>query len=168
MLHGVLHNTLFVALLSGAALGQTAPTIPSKEEIFELVDKADQKVSAFEAAIKQVRVVLDDADPGLSENYLDAASTAHWMIQTAHKNGPSAYALVALLATLDDLSLDAMRAAVIFAKLGTSRPGANDAVILLTAVGTGCNDIAELIMHATLRYIQAEEKILEILLDKKE
>jgi hypothetical protein len=127
-------------------------------------------VASFEAAIKKVKAALDGVDPSLSKNYLDAAyaaSTAHWMIQTVHKNGPSAYALVGLLATLDDLSLDAARAALIFAKLGTSRTDANDSVILLTAVGTGCNDIAELIMHATLRFIQAEEKALELLLDKK-
>lgn len=168
MLHNGLGTSLLLVLIGGAAFGQAAPSLPSKEEIFELVDKADQKVSSFEATIKQVRLALDKADTNLAKNYLDAASTAHWMIQTLHKNGPSGYALVGLLATLDDLSLDAMRAAVIFAKLAPSSPGANNSVMLLTAVGTGCNDVAELIMHATLRFIQAEEKVLELLLDKKE
>jgi hypothetical protein len=86
--------------------------MPSKSEIFELLDKADQKISGFEVAVKGAKPNLDGIDAKLSKNYLDAASTAHLMIQTLHKNGPSAYGLVGLLATLDDLSLDAANAGV--------------------------------------------------------
>ena len=37
---------------------------------------------------------------------------------------------------------------------------------VLTAAATGCNDIAELIMHATLRYAYAEEEVLDGLFAK--
>ena len=39
------------------------------------------------------------------------------------------------------------------------------AVFALSAAGTACNDIAELIFHATMRLIAAEETALNKLLD---
>lgn len=163
----ILHGTLLLAVFAGAALGQSGSSLPSKDEIFELLDKADQKISAFENAVKSSRPKLDEIDRKLSGNYLDATSTAHTMIQALHKSGPSGYGLVSLLATLDDLSLDAANASVklLYAtKAGQPNAEAVAAVILLGNSGTACNDIAELLMHATLRYIHVEEEVLEKLL----
>jgi hypothetical protein len=105
-----------VLLLSVFVLGQNKPvdqgSMPSKEEVSELVAKADEKVSSFEEAVKNAKPHLDKINPKLVTNYLDGASTAHTIIRNLQNNGPSAYGLVSLLATLDDLSLDASTASV--------------------------------------------------------
>jgi hypothetical protein len=64
--------------------------MPSKCEIFELIDQADQKVSGFEAAVRNVKPALDGFDAKLAKNYTDGATTAHFMIQSIHKNGSTA------------------------------------------------------------------------------
>jgi hypothetical protein len=154
-------------VFAGLALGQTETSIPSKDEIFELLDKADQKISAFEDSVRSSRPKLDEIDPKLAINYLDATSTAHLMVQAMHKNGASGYVLVGLLATLDDLSLDAANASVkLLYPTKARQPNAEAvaAVVLLSNSGTACNDIAELLMHATLRYIHVEEEALQKLL----
>jgi hypothetical protein len=154
------------------AFAQAQTSLPSKEEISELLSKADQKISSFEIAVKNAKPYIDEINPQLATNYLDAASTAHTMILALGKNGPSAYRLVGLLTTLDDLSLDAANASVRLLRMdeeyvikgGKPNAKAFEAVVGLTAAGTGCNDIAELIMHATMRYIRAEEDTLDKLL----
>ena len=52
----------------------------------------------------------------LVTNYLDAANTAHLIIDSMQKKGPSGSSLVGLFATLDDLSLDAANASVLLLK----------------------------------------------------
>jgi hypothetical protein len=149
--------------------------MPSRDEIFELLDKAEQNISTFEDAVKKAKPKLDEVDPKLSNNYLDAASTAHWMLQTLHKDGPSAYRLVSLLATMDDLSRDAANASTRLLMSdaehvanGRQRDGRVLAsVILLSNSGTACNDIAELIMHATLRLVHAEEDLISSVAKQK-
>ena len=158
---------LLFALAGRVALGQTDVSMPSRSEIFELIDKADQKISDFEGALKTAKPALDAIDAKLSKNYLDGASTAHFMIQSIHKNGPSAYALVGLLATMDDLSLDAANASVKLLAIRGQQDNVASWVVSLSTSGAACNDISELIMHATLRFVQAEEAILGKLLDKK-
>ena len=162
-----LTGILLFASVGGIALGQADLSMPSKSEIFELVDKADQKVSGFEAAVKNAKAALDAIDVKLSKNYMNGASTAHFMIQSIHKNGPSAYALVGLLATMDDLSLDAANASVQLLSIRGPQENVAAWVVLLSNSEIACNDISELIMHATMRFIQAEEAILAKLLDKK-
>lgn len=105
----------------------------------------------------------------------DAAATAHGLIESTQKNGVSAYRLVGVLATLDDLSLDAANASVVLLANEAGRlakgekPGAAalGAVVALRSAGTGVNDISELLMHATLRFVAAEEKVLNKLLDER-
>jgi hypothetical protein len=158
---------LLFASFPGIGLGQSDLSMPSKSEIFELVDKADQKVSAFEVAVKSTKPYLDAIDVSLAKTSLEGAANAHQIIQTMHKNGPSAYGLVALLATMDDLSLNAANASVKLLSVRGQQDNVASWVLLLSTSGVACNDISELIMHATLRFVQAEEAILGKLLDKK-
>jgi len=148
--------------------------MPSEKEFSELLAKADEKVSAFEAAVKNAKPRLDKINTKYATNYLDAAATAHTVISKTLKNGPTAYALVTILTTLDDLSLDAASGTAfllatdedqVVAKGAAPDPNTRSDVLTLSAAGTGCNDIAELIMHATLRFIAAEETALNKLLD---
>lgn len=70
---------LFYAL-SGVTFGQTKSAVgkqiemPSESEVRELLSEANQKVVAFEEAVKAAKVQLDKIDPKLGANYLDAAS----------------------------------------------------------------------------------------------
>jgi hypothetical protein len=182
-LHGNMEvgmGKLLVVLLFGVlAWGQDKPAgqpvMPSKEEVSELVSKADEKVSGFEEAVGNARPHLDRINPKLVLNYTEAASTAHTIIKSIQKNGPSAYTLVSLLATLDDLALDASTASGQLLKTDEEQVtkgkqpdvGRLSSVILLNTSGTACNDIAELILHATLRYVDAEERVLGTLLEKQ-
>ena len=86
--------------------------MPSDAEIGELLTKADQKVAGFEEAVKLAKPHLDRTNSRLCF-CLDAAATAHKLIEATQKNGTSAFRLVGLLATLDDLSLDAANASVL-------------------------------------------------------
>jgi hypothetical protein len=150
-------------------------SLPSKAEISELLSKADEKVSGFEQAIKTVKPTLAGIDFSLTAKELDAASTTHTIIQAIQKNGPTGYGLVGLVATLDDLNSNASRSALVLVSAdrdrvltgGRSDPNTAGFVVALTSAGNACNDIAELIMHATLRYLSVEEAVLSQLLDSK-
>ena len=128
-----------------------------------------------EFPVKNAKPYLDKINPKLATNYLDGASTARTIIQKLQKNGPSAYGLVSLLATLDDLSLDAATASVHLLRTDEEQVtrgkqpdvGSLSSVIVLGTAGTACNDIAELIMHATLRLVNVEEQIIRALPEKK-
>src|ERR1035441_5345871 len=91
----VMKALVVVLLLSVFVGGQNKPvdqgSMPSKEEISELVAKADEKVSSFEEAVKHAKPYLDKINPKFAANYLDGASTEHTIIQKLQKNGPSAY-----------------------------------------------------------------------------
>jgi hypothetical protein len=75
---------------------------------------------------------------------------------------------VSLLATLDDLSLDAATAGVQLPRTDEEQVtrgkqpdvGSLSSVIVLGTAGAACNDIAELITHATLRLVNVEEQII--------
>lgn len=156
---------LLLALSALAAFGQTGASMPSNDEIFELLDKAQEKVSGFENAVKTVKPMLDKADPKLSTMYLNAASAARTIIVSIRKNSPTAYGLTSLVTTLDDLSLDAATATIqlLLLRIQSGEPGVSglDFIIPLMTSKNECNDISELIMHATLRYIHTEEDVLE-------
>ncbi len=149
-------------------------SMPSEQEVSELLAKADEKVAVFEKAVSIARPYLDKVDPKYAVNYLDAASTAHYLIQATNKNGLSAYRLVGVLATLDDLSLDAANGSLFLMgsaadQVAHGKPAdasAQGALIALTTAGTACNDIAELLMHATLRFVNVEEQLLDMLMSK--
>ncbi|HMB83997.1 MAG TPA: hypothetical protein VKI40_08120 [Terriglobales bacterium] len=164
-----------VAVAFGQAKSTDQTAMPSKEEMSELLSKADEKVSSFQEAVKNAKPYLDKINPKFAANYLAAASEAHTIVASMQKHGESAYGLVSLLATLDDLSLDAATASVQLlrtdeehvAKGGQPDVGALTAVILLGNASTNCSDISELIMHATLRYVDGEEKVLGKLLESQ-
>jgi hypothetical protein len=140
--------------------------MPSESELSELLAKADQNVSAFKVAVESAKPALDRVNVNLAKNYLDAASTAHTLISQTTKNGATAYRLVGVLITLDDLSLDAANASKFLLVADQSHSATEVATLgALSAAGTSCNDIAELIFHATMRLIAAEETALDKLLD---
>ncbi len=138
-------------------------SMPSEREFSELLSKADEKISVFEAAVKNAKASLDKINPKYSANYLDAAATAHLLISKAIKNGFTAYSLVGILTTLDDLSLDAATGVSFLLAAGQGRTTSE--ILALSGAGTSCNDIAELLFHATMRLIAAEETALGKLLD---
>ena len=76
--------------------------MPSEKEFSELLAKADEKVSSFEAAVQNAKPGLDRINAKYARNYLGAAATAHSLISKTMKNGPTAYSLVGVLTTLDD------------------------------------------------------------------
>jgi hypothetical protein len=155
------------------AISELQRSMPSEKEFLELLAKAAEKVSAFEAAVKIARPRLDKVDAKYAINYLNAVTTAHLSISTTIKNGPTAYNLVGVLTTLDDLSLDAANGTTFLLAADEDRvakgeppdSGTRSAVLALSAAGSSCNDIAELIFHATMRLIAAEETALNKLLD---
>jgi hypothetical protein len=149
--------------------------MPSEQEISELLSKAEANISGFEQAMKIVKPTLEGIDSSLMSQALDAASKAHSIISALQKNGPSGYGLVLLVTTLDDLNSTASRSALVLASTDRNRvvtggrPDANlpGQVVSLTSAGSASNDISELIMHATLRYLSIEEAVLGQLLDGK-
>lgn len=161
---------------SKETLAELQRDMPSDEEFSELLHKADEEVSVFEAALRNAKPGLDRIDTKYAANYSDAASTAHLLISETIKNGPTAYRLVGVLATLDDLSLDATSGSAfllardedrVVTKGTTPDASTQTALLALSASGKSCNDIAELIFHATMRLIAAEETALNNLLDNQ-
>lgn len=165
MLLRVLFVTAFSLLPFQLAVAQDATATPSNDEVLELLAKAEQKVAGFESAVKSVKTDLDRADPKLSKMYLDAGAAAHVIIGSVRKNGPSAYGLTSLVTTLDDLSLDAATASVQLLLLriqsGQAVASRLDFLVPLMTSKNECSDISELLMHATLRLIHTEEKVLQ-------
>lgn len=88
------------------------------------------------------------APPRLCGCFLSAAPPLH---QGFHR-------LAATLLILDEGSV---------AKGRSPDSGAQTSVLSLSNAGDGCTDIAELLMHATARFIQAEEEILGKLLPEE-
>ena len=101
----VLASTCHAQTKSPGLSSKEILSVPSEKEFSELLAKADEKVSVFEAAVKNAKLGLDRIDTKYVTNYLDAAATAHLLISKAIKNGPTAYSLVGVLTTLDDLML---------------------------------------------------------------
>ena len=145
------------------------PSAPSREEISELIAKAEEKVGSFEDAVRRVKPILESQQTDLLSKDTGTAENAHRLIRGLQRNGPSAYSLVALIATLDDISLNASRTATLVIM---SRPNDIDGetqgkLTLLWNAQNSCSDISELILHATLRLIQSEENMLDRLSTEK-
>ena len=150
-----------------------AQDLPSKDEINELAAKANEKVVLFERALEAARGFVGGEEA--FKKYTKAASTAHALIRAVQNNGPSAYGLVGLVMTLDDLVFDAREietnaliTTVRFQSTGRNVPASIEqstalasetlsAVNRLENAARGCLDISELIGHAALRLIAAEE-----------
>jgi hypothetical protein len=140
--------------------------IPSKQEINELVQKADEKVTNFEAANESAKTVMSDS---VFQKGREAAATAHVIISAIQKNGPSAYALVGLIVTLDDVTLNAANGAQGIARRAMADAVAGKTVSLnalaaadaLNVAQSSLTDISELVSHATLRLIKAEENVIQ-------
>ena len=148
-----------ILLIAGACYGQSRlQGMPSNEEISELIDKAEQKVAGFEQAIKAVQPPLDPISAGYGKSVLGTSATARTMIAAIREKGPSEYRLVGLVVTLDDLSLDSSTASILL--FNAQKAVAGDVSLLISAKN-GCNDISELLFHATMRLIKIEEDLLD-------
>ena len=100
--------------------------------------------------------------------------SARQIITALKYKGESAYGLIGLLSTLDDLSLDASHASTqillygarSISARGTFPDSVTGGVVALSTAGNDCYDISELIMHATLRLVAVEEAALSTAADK--
>jgi hypothetical protein len=138
------------------------PPIPSKEEVTALLNKADAAVRAFDQVLAGAKPALDKQDPGLFQKYTQAAKTTKEIIQALEETSPSAYGLVGLITTLDDVTLNASRAATVIL-LGRGAKGDKESDRVVAELGSaqnGCYEASERITNATLRLIQVEEKVL--------
>ena len=147
-------------------------SMPSNEELAELLSNASQKITSFQEAVQGAKPYLDQQDPKLVSNYMDTAKTAEGTIKVGLKEGASAYRLVGLLSLLDDMTVDASNASFRLMQEDAKAVGAKRAdigvlaaILPLNGAQTGLNDISELILHATLRYVGTEEQALTKLLD---
>lgn len=150
--------------------------MPSGAEIGELTAKAAEKLEAFQKTLDSVKPFLDKADPSAYKKDSTAIATGRTILAALKKNGRSAYGLVSLLTTLDDLNLDATQDATAILIFGTREmangrqtpDGMTTAVLMLTSAASSLYDISELVMHATLRFVAAEEAVLaQVFADKK-
>ncbi len=149
---------------------EPAPTanMPSEAEVGELTAKAGEKVEAFQKTLEAVKTFLDKADPAAYSKDQNAVETARLILSSLKKNGRSAYGLVSLLTTLDDLDLDATQDTQAILIFGTKAmadgrhppDGMTTAVLMLTSAASSLYDISELVMHATLRFVAGEEAVL--------
>jgi hypothetical protein len=144
-----------------------AASMPSNEEIGDLLSKASEYVDTYRQTFASARPSLTKAPtPGFYEKAIELSKQATSVIAAIRKNGPSAYALVGLVAILDDMSLHATRAYAVtmVSTLGESRSdfksqGMQD-IQSLAQAAKNCEDISELLLHATLRLIAVEEQTL--------
>jgi hypothetical protein len=158
------------ALIAFSCWAQTKAEPPSKEEISELLAKADEKVTLFDEAVQRVKQDLEKQQPDLLRKDFNAATGAHRIIRGLQSDGPSAYGLVGLIATLDDVTLNAAKTAtgLLLANNGTIKSTETQAKLtLLWSAQNGVYDISELIMHATLRLVQVEEDLLGEITSRK-
>ena len=103
-------TVLFSAQSASSQSNAHQSSLPSQDEIQELTSKAEEKVHDF-------MKVLSAAAPFLEKDkvaeFSKSADIAETIIQAMRKNGPTAYGLVALVTTLDDIDLDSTRAALL-------------------------------------------------------
>ena len=150
--------------------------MPSEAEVGELVAKAAEKVEAFQKTLDSAKPILDKADSSAYDKDENAIAGARSILAALKNNGRSAYALVGLLSTLDDLDLDATQDSRAIMFLGFQAMANNNKlpegmtamVIMLDSSATSLYDISELVMHATLRFVGGEEAVLaQVFAEKK-
>lgn len=147
-------------------------SLPSEEEIGDLLNKASEYVQTYRQTFTNTKPSLDKAPtPGFFDKGIELSSQASGSIAAIKENGSSAYALVGLIAILDDMSLNAARASAMTMILALEedktdpKNHAMEDFQNLAQAEKNCYDISELLLHATLRYIAVEEKALHTLLD---
>ena len=162
---------------SGQAMGHVDDLkIPSKEEVGDLVNKAAEYVQTYRAIFNQAKPSLDKAvPPGFHTSAMQLSDQAETTIAALRKNGSSAYALVAFIAILDDMSLNAAKAsaaAMLLAVAGNAPTNRNNPALTdfvsLAQAGKNCSDISELLLHTTLRYTSVGGRYPAICLDHAE
>jgi hypothetical protein len=140
--------------------------MPSEAEIDELLSKAAEYVNSYRQTFTSAKPSLAKAPtPGFYEKGIELSSQASEAISAIRKNGPSAYALVGLIAILDDMTINATRAYAVTMLVATgegssTKDRAMQDFLSLAQAGKNCYDISELILHATLRLIHVEEQAL--------
>ena len=169
---------LFVAL---AVYGQTTTarsliaepsevaSMPSDAEIGELLSKASEYVETYKQTFATAKGSLEQgSQPGFYDRAATMSAQATQIISTIKKNGSTAVALVSLIAVLDDMSLNGARASAVAMLLaaGEDKRAMQDFQNLAQAE-KNCYDISELLLHATIRYISAEETALRVLLKQQ-
>jgi hypothetical protein len=177
---GILALTLLcsVPLLSQQSRDETkqpaTPTMPSAEEINDLLSKASEYVAVYETTFKNAKPTLDRSPaPGFFETSKDLSSNANSIIATIKKNGMSAYALVFLVKILDNMSLNAGRASTVavFVQFQGDTPDLKHRAALdmqdISQAGKNCYDISELLLRPTLRYVAVEEDLLQTLSEQR-
>jgi hypothetical protein len=149
----------------------TAPAMPSEAEIGELLSKASEYVDTYKRTFINTKASLDKAPtPGFYDKAMEECAAASQIIAAIKKNGSTGVALVSLIATLDDMSLNGARAsaATMLVAMSEDKTKPSDHAMQdfqdIAAAEKNCYDISELLFHATLRYISAEENALGILL----
>jgi hypothetical protein len=157
-----------------AAQSSNVPRMPSEEEIGELLSKASEYVQTYQQTFTSTKTSLDKAaTPGFYAKGIELSSQASVAIAAIKKSGSSAYALVGLIAILDDMSLNAARAsaATTIVALEENRSDPNNHAmndfLSLAQAEKNCYDISELLLHATLRYIAVEEAALDTLIHRQ-
>ena len=150
------------------------PRAPSEEEIGELLTKASEYVQTYQQTFTSAKGSLNKATPqGFYNKGIELSGQASSAIAAIRKNGSSAYALVGLIAILDDMSLNGARASaaatLVALEENDSDPNNHAKIdfVSLAQAEKNCYDISELLLHATLRLIAAEESALRILLDRQ-
>jgi hypothetical protein len=157
-----------------ARQSSNVPELPSEEEIGELLSKASEYVQTYQQTFTSSKPSLDKAaTPGFYAKGMEQSAQASHAIAAIKKNGSSAYALVGLIAILDDMSLNGARASAATALVALRenqadpKNHARSDFVSLAQAEKNCYDISELLLHATLRYIAVEETALQALLDQK-
>jgi hypothetical protein len=158
----VQHKSFFAA--------SSVQQMPSEAEIDELLSKAAEYVDSYRQTFTSAKPSLDKAPtPGFYAKGIELSSQASEAISAIRKNGPSAYALVGLIAILDDMTINATRAYAVTMLVATEEGSSNPKdramqdFLSLAQAGKNCYDISELILHATLRLIHVEEQALNTL-----
>jgi tRNA splicing ligase len=150
------------------------PNMPSEAEIGELINKASEYVDTYKRTFTNAKASIDKAPTnGFDQSAATLADQASGVITAIKKNGSTGVALLSLLTILDDMSLNAQKASavVMIVALREDKTNRNNHAMQdfqdLAQAGKNCYDISELLFHAAIRYISAEETALRVLLDKK-
>ena len=151
--------------------GAPSAAMPSEAEIGELISKASEYVDTYRRTFTNTKASLDKAPPpGFYEKAMEECADASRVISAIKKNGSTAVALVSLIAILDDMSLNGARASAATMMVAVSEDRGNPSNHAMqdfqeiAQAEKNCYDISELLLHATIRYISAEENALRTLL----
>jgi|HubBroStandDraft_6_1064221.scaffolds.fasta_scaffold1707559_1 hypothetical protein len=140
---------------------------PSKQEIVEVAQKADERVTNFERANQSAKPYISQVD---FEKGMEYSASAHKAVAALSKNTASPYASASaaeLLIALNQLAITAASEAraISFNGMVTATRGetvslnALAAADSLTKAQSALTEISELVGHTTLRLITTEERL---------